>query len=205
MLGKRNGAQGRLLFKSLFVGLKKMSLPVTTKHSAHCNIHRLYLKVSIMWSARIIFQSGNLIMLRVFASLERDIYIFFKPISDRLTWKSIHELGMQSVRKNVIGISLAGNEERVEWDCLDPTFRRNEFRRHPDRGRTISSILWLRVRSHWVLAMLKNNGNWFLANFYHWNLSTTWISVYTGLSEVLSDSDAEKYRSHCLSNSDAVS
>ena len=49
MLGGKNSVQGPLLLKLLFVVLKTMS-PTTAKHPAHCNIHCVPFKVSIMCS-----------------------------------------------------------------------------------------------------------------------------------------------------------
>ena len=48
MLGRKNSVQGPLMLNILFVGLKTMSPSVTAKHSAHCNIHCVPFKVSIM-------------------------------------------------------------------------------------------------------------------------------------------------------------
>ena len=48
MLGGKNSVQGPLLLKLLFAGLKTMPPLVTAKHHAHCNIHCVPFKVSIM-------------------------------------------------------------------------------------------------------------------------------------------------------------
>ena len=50
MLDEKNSVQDPLLFKVLFIGLKTMSPYITAKHPAHCNIHCVPFKVSIMCS-----------------------------------------------------------------------------------------------------------------------------------------------------------
>ena len=60
MLGGKSSVQGPFLLKLLFVGLKTMSPSVTAKHPAHCNIHCVPFKVSVMCSYHFsIRQSSN--------------------------------------------------------------------------------------------------------------------------------------------------
>ena len=61
ILGGGNSAQDPLLLKSLFVGLKTMSLSVTAKDPARWNIFIVPLQ-SFPYCAGITFQSGNLVL-----------------------------------------------------------------------------------------------------------------------------------------------
>ena len=48
-----------------------------------------------------------------FKQKQRNHIISLEPISKRLTSNSIHKLGMTSLRIDVIGTLLAGNEKRI--------------------------------------------------------------------------------------------